>query len=156
MLNNKVGKDVGIMFNLYDSFISGNERILKIRVPMSVDSNQLTLKFNCHMINDNLIGKCHGQVYMNDKLVFDSDDSTTHENPKKLTFHDSSQTDNEVTISIVINHEVDYNKRNSDHDYRSHLIHSGIVLNNIWIDDGLGKQHENLTFGSYLNEDGIS
>ena len=153
VLNN--GKSVGIMFNLYDSFVSGNERVLKIRLPRSKDSNQLTLKFNCHMINDNLIGKCQGRVYVNNRLKFDSDDLSKHENPIELRLQDASITDNEVVISIVINHEIDYNRRNSDHDYRSHLIHSGIVLNDIWVDDG-NVQQNNLTFGSYVNEDGIT
>ena len=143
------------MFNLYDSFVSGNERVLKIRLPRSKDSNQLTLKFNCHMINDNLIGKCQGLVYVNNRLKFDSDDLSKHENPIELRLQDASITDNEVVISIVINHEIDYNRRNSDHDYRSHLIHSGIVLNDILVDDG-NVQQNNLTFGSYVNEDGIT
>lgn len=136
VLNNKDGKDVGLLFNLYDSFISGNERILKVNVPRSKDFNSLTFMMSCHLINDNLIGDLQGQVFMNDQLVFDSSDSKTKDNPKKLVLMDSSLVDNEITISVVIHYNVDYNKRNSDHEYRSNLIHSGIVLNNIWLNDG--------------------
>ena len=61
-----------------------------------------------------------------------------------------------VSIAVRIHHEVDFGKRNTEQDYRKRLKHSGVVLSNIRIDNGSGKTNDNLTFGSYVNEAGIS
>ena len=42
-------QDVGIGFNLYDTFISGKDRILNVHVPVNPDFNNLYLKFGCEL-----------------------------------------------------------------------------------------------------------
>lgn len=155
VLNNKDGMKVGFMFSLHGSFVSGQERVLKIRIPQDKDSNSLTFTMSCQMMNDNLVGSLEGQVYVNGQLEFDSSDQGTWKNPKRIQLLDSSLHDNEVVVSVVIRHDLDYNRRDTDNGYAQQLRGSGIVLKDIWIDNG-SPQMENLTFGSYVNEDGIS
>ncbi len=46
VLNNGNAKQVGFLFNLYDTFISGKDRIIHIKVPRNPDYNQMELKFD--------------------------------------------------------------------------------------------------------------
>ena len=45
VMNNQDKGEVGLMFNLYDTFITGNDRILKLIVPKDKDFNKLKLMF---------------------------------------------------------------------------------------------------------------
>ena len=43
------------MFNLYDTFITGKERIIRMRVPVSRDFNELELKFDCELVKSDIL-----------------------------------------------------------------------------------------------------
>ena len=47
--------DIGFMFNLYDTFITGKERIIRMRVPVSRDFNELELKFDCEFVTSDIL-----------------------------------------------------------------------------------------------------
>ena len=47
--------DIGFMFNLYDNFITGKERIIRMMVPVSRDFNELELKFDCELIKSDYL-----------------------------------------------------------------------------------------------------
>ena len=47
--------DIGFMFNLYDTFITGKERIIRMRVPVSRDFNELELKFECELVKSDIL-----------------------------------------------------------------------------------------------------
>lgn len=53
---------------------------------------------------------------------------------------------------------MDFGKRNTEKDYREMLKRSGIMLRGIRIETGVSQTDtkEHLTFGSYVNEPGIS
>jgi hypothetical protein len=45
------------MFNLYDTFISGNDRVMKVIVPRDPDFNRIMLKFDIEFAkNSGLLG----------------------------------------------------------------------------------------------------
>ena len=47
--------NIGFMFNLYDTFITGKERIIRMRVPVSRDFNELELKFDCEFVKSDIL-----------------------------------------------------------------------------------------------------
>ena len=55
-----------------------------------------------------------------------------------------------------IHYDVDFGKRSTEREYRELLKKSGVILKDIRIDNDATSPFQNLTFGSYVNEDGIS
>lgn len=51
---------------------------------------------------------------------------------------------------------MDFGKRNTEHEYRERLKRSGVLLNDIRIENGVYAPLDRLTFGSYVNEVGIT
>ena len=60
--------EVGLMFNMYDTFITGNDRILKMQVPMDKDYNKLILKFDWQVLTE-LLGQVEAVVEVNENKV---------------------------------------------------------------------------------------
>ena len=61
---------VGFMFNMYDTFITGMERTLRMTVPKDKDFNKLVLKFGWE-VRDRLQGKMQAIVRVNENVAFD-------------------------------------------------------------------------------------
>lgn len=62
---------VGFKFNLYDNFISGEERILHMEVPRDRDFNKLYLRFTCHVVHPKmLVGDHEYTVFVGDEQKF--------------------------------------------------------------------------------------
>ena len=153
--------NVGLMFNMYDTFISGNDRILKMHVPVDKDFNKLYLDFECEAnLEHGLLGKMEAVVYVNEDLLMQE----ILEDGKKLTasvpchylLRNTAVDDHDILITVRIHYQVDFGKRNSAKEYREKLKKSGITINNIRIDNGVTEQMNQLTFGSYVNEYGIT
>lgn len=63
----------------------------------------------------------------------------------------------DLKIYVRIHYQVDFGRRNSERGYREMLKQSGVVLKDIRIDNGVSDpKNKALTFGSYVNEPGIS
>ena len=60
---------VGFMFNLYDTFITGNDRILHMTVPRNSDYNSLVLKFDWMPVVDEIPGEMEVEITVNEKNV---------------------------------------------------------------------------------------
>lgn len=61
---------VGIMFNMYDTFMTGNDRILRMSVPKDKDFNKLFLKFEWKVLDD-VPGDMEAVVVVNENVVFE-------------------------------------------------------------------------------------
>lgn len=136
------------MFNLYDNYISGSERIIKVQVPKSKDYNDLKFKFKCEKVGfDSLDVQPDVFITVDDEPIDDNECYT-----KILT--DTAIRETTVKISIQIDYNVDFNRRNIDEDYRNTLRNAGIKISDITIGDD--DDDSGLTFGDYVNEQGIS
>ena len=159
------GKDYtsGLMFNLYDSFISGEDRVVKIAIPESQDVNEMHLQFECQSelaaslagnmevqldvsVNGHLKGNVQPQIVAAGKATSFS---------MSIPVTDCTKQTNEVSIAVRIYYEVDYGRRDMDSDYCSRLRSSGSMLKGIRIAELSSASSGCLTFGSYVNEDGI-
>ena len=154
--NGKSGP-VGIVFNMFDTFISGKERILRIDVPIDKEYNRLQVNFDCRVEN-NLPDRLEAVVLVGGQPAFEYDSSDA--SPKlecsiERYIEGTAIKENHVLISVVIHYQVDFAKRNLEQDYRNLLKESGVVISSIRIGNGLEVGDENLTFGSYVNEPGI-
>lgn len=59
--------DVGFMFNLYDTFITGQDRILKMTIPRDADFNHLTFAFEWEIVKaDGLLGDMETTIEVKD------------------------------------------------------------------------------------------
>ena len=158
--NGKKG-DVGLMFNMYDTFITGRDRILKMSIPKDKDFNKLILKFEWRVLTE-LIGDVEAVVEVNENKVPGEDPSSDkYSNSSKFRTYefdisDAATKEHDIEIVVRIHYDVDFGRRNTDHEYRENLKRSGVLLRNIRIDNGISEPPERLTFGSYVNEDGIS
>lgn len=52
VFDNGSSGEVGFVFNLYDTFITGKDRILRIDIPVDKEFNKLMVKFDCVVINE--------------------------------------------------------------------------------------------------------
>lgn len=164
--NGDGGNGVGFMFNLYDTFISGNDRVLRVVVPVSKDFNQLDLVFWVKPIVANGINRQNLQI----QVLADEDEvlGTVGENVTGLAqedgngfyryvhhLTDTSLKENQIDVVVRIHFDVDFGKRNTDEDYRNMLKKSGVVVKGLMVENGLGMERH-LTWGDYINETGIS
>ena len=53
IVGNSTSKISGFMFNLYDTFITGQERTLKVVIPRNRDSNMVKLEYCWEVLTDN-------------------------------------------------------------------------------------------------------
>ncbi len=61
-----------------------------------------------------------------------------------------------MKITVRIFYDIDFGLRNTTYGYRQMLRNSGVVIKNIRIENGVFSEQPFLTFGSYVNESGIS
>lgn len=63
-------KYVDFLFNLYDTFISGDDRIIQMSIPKDKDFNNLTLKFEWYpLVKGELPKELEYYIYVNEDLV---------------------------------------------------------------------------------------
>jgi hypothetical protein len=152
---------VGIMFNLFDTFITGNQRTLKIDVPVDQEFDKLIAKFDCVVVKE-VYGQMEVSVLVNGKQKFhylsDSDqaEDTSMFGSVQHQIDNATIKENQVYISVLIHFKVDFWRRNFEQDYRNALRNSGVILRGIRIDNGMQAAADHLTFGVYLNEIGLS
>jgi hypothetical protein len=121
------------------------------------------LKFDWQVvIADGLLGKL--DVVM--KVGFTEGEKTRifetrfSESTKASTYaielSNSALHDHTVDIVVLMRYDVDFGKRNSEHEYRNRLKRSGFLLSNFRVEQDEVERKDNLTFGDYVNEAGIS
>lgn len=146
---------VGFMFNMYDTFITGNDRIIKMHIPIDKDFNKLLLKFEWDVRKDSLLlGEFEATAYVNENMVFEVDGPAT--GSYVLDLDDTAIKEHDIAITVRIHYEVDFGRRSTEREYREMLKKSGVILNDIRIENGVSEGLKHLTFGAYVNEDGIS
>lgn len=167
---NTCSKNVGLMFNLYDTFISGKDRILRLDVPVDKDFNDLYLSFEIinnldeYLNNNNIqysidINQVQENQVISTTPIYDSSKGgVIYQGFEDNGFHISDTTTKSYTFDIVvrIHYQVDYQKRMIDEQYANALKNSGVVLNNIRIENKIIHIPEHLTWGAYINEYGIT
>ena len=160
-IDNGVSGDVGLMFNMYNNFISGQDRIVNIAVPKDMDFNRLKLEFEWEVLKDSgLLGDFEAVVLCNEDEVFwfspgDTESSAQHDHYSR-DIEDTAVEEHEITLVVRIHYQVDFGKRESEKAYREMLKKSGVLLKNIRIVNGVSEDADNLTFGTYVNEPGIT
>lgn len=157
---NGFGK-VGLFFNMYDTFITGNDRILKFSIPKDKDFNKLILKFEWEVRKSpGLLGEFEAVVKCNDEEVFHYNptdiDSDLESGEYSVEITDTAVSDHDMSLSVMIHYQVDFGKRNTEREYRQMLKQSGVLLKNIRVENGVTQTLNELTFGSYVNEPGIT
>lgn len=146
---------VGFMFNMYDTYINGNDRILKMHIPVDKDFNKLRLNFGWEVRKDSfLLGDFDATVYVNEDLVFEVNGPASGEYSRDID--DTAVKAHDITITVRIHYSVDFGRRNTEREYRDMLKNSGVILNDIRIENGVSDGLKYLTFGSYVNESGIT
>ena len=148
---------VGFKFNLFDNFISGQERTLKIAVPRDTDFNKLHLKFTCNVNHDsNLLGDFDYIVYDGDVEKFRYSRSGRNEDKTDqevdIPILDAVFDKHEFNIRVVVNYAVDFHKRNTYKEYQESLKSSGLTLMDIRVDNDVVDTKRQLTFADYVNE----
>ncbi len=101
-------------------------------------------------------------IMLDDKVVFDdeSDNLVNEFKPFIEPISNTTLKDNDFNLIVRIHFDVDFGRRNSDSTYQDQLRNTGVVIRNIRVvgkgtdDSYLSRRH--LTFGDYVNEDGIS
>lgn len=155
-------KTIGFKFNLYDNFISGQERILRLHVPQQTDFDKLVLKFTCAVSHPKgLLGYYEYIVFVGDEEKFrvkGQDNETCEEREINHLISDAvvKEGGQDLDIRVVVHFNVEFNKRNTEKDYQDLLRGSGITLNDIRLDSEVVPVKRQLTFADYVNEDGIS
>ena len=67
---------------MYDTFINGNDRILKMDVPIDNDSNRMVLRFGWEVRKDSgLSGDFEASVYVNENEVFTYNPDDSYSSP---------------------------------------------------------------------------
>ena len=159
--NGGIGTKVGFDFNLYDNFITGNERTLRMVVPKDKDFNKLHLRFTCNVHHkDFLLGYYEYIVYVGDYEAY----RLTSETPKEhlpesnidILIRDAVLESHSFDIKVIAHYQVDFSRRSNEKEYQDLLKNSGITLMDIRIDNDVMDTKRQLTFADYVNELGIS
>ena len=147
---------VGFKFNLYDNFITGEERILHVVVPKDTDFNKLHLKFTCEVEHmEMLLGDREYIVFIDDEEVFrSSKDGLTKDIDKEIK--EAVLEKHEFDVRVIVHYQVDFSRRNNEKDYQGLLKQSGITLMDVRIDNDVMETKRQLTFADYVNETGVS
>ena len=161
VFDNGVGTLVGFDFNLYDNFISGNERILRLTVPKDKDFNQLHLRFHCRMHHQKeLLGDYEYIVFVGDYEAYRfRSDMKDDEKPNPdidISIRDAVLESHSFDIKVIAHYQVDFSRRNNEKGYQDLLKNSGITLMDMRIDNDVVETKRQLTFADYVNEVGIS
>lgn len=154
--NGDLKSRVGFMFNLYDSFISEQDRTISFDMPKDKDFNQLEISFDWMRYGD-LDDDFDFYIMLNEEKVFDTSSDGEYDgksNSFKWIVNGTAIQSHRMNIVVNIKYDVDYAKRNTVEEYRQNLVNSGILISNIRISNGVSNK-DNLTFGSYVNEDGL-
>lgn len=162
--NGGIGTKVGFDFNLYDNFITGNERTLRLVVPKDKDFNQLHLRFKCIMHHQKeLLGEHEYIVFVGDyeayRYRFSYDDSSNEGEATQdidILIRDAVLESHSFDIKVIAHYQVDFSRRNNEKEYQDLLKNSGITLMDIRIDNDVMDTKRQLTFADYVNELGIS
>jgi hypothetical protein len=124
---------VGFKFNLYDTFITGEERILHMVVPKDTDFNRLYLKFTCQVSHDEmLLGNYEYIVFVGDeekyRLSYDGKkevefvdgeemEKSVRSRGVEVSISDAVLKSHEYDIRVIAHYQVDFSRRNNDTDY---------------------------------------
>ena len=151
---------VGFNFNLYDNFISGAERTLRVTVPKDKDFNKLHLKFQC-VVKHELLGDYEYIVMVDDeeKYRLSREDVANENIPDAeidIPIDDAVLQSHSFDIKIIVNYQVDFARRSNEKEYQDLLKDSGITLMDIRIENDVVEAKRQLTFSDYVNEIGIS
>ena len=162
ILDNGASGSVGLMFNLLDTFTSGNDRTLRVLVPRDQDFNKLFLKFDWLVLGE-VPHQMEAVCEVGGETAFEVTGTPTPDSgglrwDGSFTFPvtDAALSDHSIEISVRIHCDLDFVKRNSDSTYRASLRRSGVLIQNLRIENGVDEPLQLLTFGSYVNEDGIT
>ena len=63
--------------------------------------------------------------------------------------------EHDILLTVRIHYNVDFGKRDTEKEDAEGLKKAGVVLKNIRLENGVSDDIVQLTFGSYVNEDGI-
>jgi hypothetical protein len=144
------------MFNLHDTFITDQDRILKMTVPQDKEFNELMLTFDCQVLHSVPGGmEVHVEVNGSEVFLYDGGDFPSKDGVVQFKLADTAVQAHEVLIAVRIHYDVDFNKRDVEKEYKERLLTSGVMLRDIRIDNGVHDGAKRLTFGQYVNEDGI-
>ena len=144
---------VGFRFNLYDTFISGEDRILHLSIPRSVDYNHLKLKFDwmCEKA-EGLEGEMDAEILVNEQYAIGEEYKENEFYSFEFPIDHLALNPTDIQIVVRIHYQVDFAKRNSEVEYANRLRQSGIVLKDIRLDTGLKDTPIQLTFADYVND----
>ena len=164
--------DVGFKFNLYDNFITGDERILHMVVPKDTDFNKLFLRFTCKVDHaEMLLGNYEYIVFVGDeekyRLSYDGKkevefvdgeemEKAVRSREVEVSISDAVLKSHEYDIRVIAHYQVDFTRRNNESDYRRFLKSSGLALMDIRVDNDVIPTKRQLTFADYVNDVGIS
>jgi hypothetical protein len=119
--------NVSLKFNLYDTFITGKERILKFIVPRDKDFNKLKLKFGWKKWIAPTLGNWEVSVMVNEEYAVDPEFHADKDSDEyELEINDTATSDTAISISVLIHFDVDFGKRNTERQYRELLKKSGV------------------------------
>lgn len=158
-------KPIGFKFNLYDNFITGQERTLRLHVPQDQDFDKLWLKFDCNVSHlKGLLGYYEYIVFIGEEEVcrLTSDDSDANEQTrtrsvtKPITNAAVLSEGQNFDIKVIVHFNVEFNKRNTEKEYQELLHKSGITLSDIRLENNVLPVKRQLTFADYVNEQGIT
>ena len=73
-----------------------------------------------------------------------------------IRLDDMARLPKDVEILVRMHYDVDFNKRSNEKVYQQMLKDAGVTISNIRVENDFGVCEGDLTFGSYVNEPGIS
>lgn len=159
VIGNGTRGNVGFFFNLSDSFVTGEDKTLRVTVPIDKDYTNLRLMFGVELVskidesrNEELVA----EVYVNGSQVYRSEEPNMGPEAIRIDIPNANVQEHVYDISVRIHYEVDFSNKGASDEYAQQLKDSGVLLRNIRIENGVESQPEQLTFGSYINESGIS
>lgn len=152
---------IGFNFNLYDNFISGAERTIRLTVPKDKDFNKLHLKFKCVVKHEgNLLGDYEYIVMVDDeekyRLSREDNSGNSQDGEIDVPINDAVLEAHSFDIKVIVHYQVDFSRRNNEKEYQDLLKNSGITLMDIRIENDIVEAKRQLTFADYVNEVGIS
>lgn len=159
--NGNENTNVGFDFNLYDNFITGSERTLRLSVPRDKDFNKLFLRFQCDVHHKpELLGEYEYIVFVDDYEAYRLSDKDVlsdkyPENEISIPIRDAVLESHILDIKVIVHYQIDFSRRNNEKEYQGYLKSSGITLMNIRIDNDVIETKKQLTFADYVNEVGI-
>ena len=119
VLGDGESRNIGFKFNLYDTFITGQDRILKTTIPVDKDFNNLTFRFDYSVEFSGLQPYLEVAIYANGECVIDQkigmNQSISGEHSIRLD--DMARLPKDVEILVRMHYDVDFNKRSNEKVY---------------------------------------